>query len=639
MQEAAYRSNALFGAAIALSIFFVSDSHAQDAPKVAPSETATYSPYITQDFPNRVLFGDTHLHTRYSTDAGLIGTSLGPEEAYRFARGEAVVSSTGIPAKLQRPLDFLVVADHSENFGLEPALDEKNKRLLANAWATEVEKLYSAGDLESKLKAYDMWQEAMNTLIDPLAKEAWLGRDMWKRYTAAAEQYNNPGVFSALIGYEWTPQPNGRNLHRVVIFRDGKEKADSITPFSAYDSEDPEDLWRWMAKYESSTGGSILALAHNGNLSNGLMFDDVTLSGKPLSADYAKRRRRWEPIYEVTQMKGTGETHPALSPDDEFAEFELFDRGSFGPEPKTRVMLPREYARAAYMRGLAYEVKLGVNPFKFGMVGSTDSHTGLATSAEDQYFGKVAALEPTADPIRFDEIVTGRPGPEAARTYAWQLGTAGLAAVWARENTRTAIWDAFKRKEVYATTGTRMRVRVFAGWGLAKSDLDRSDFARHGYEDGVPMGGDLTKAPKNKSPSLLIRAIRDPDGANLDRVQIIKGWLDKTGKTHEKIYDVACSDGRQINSENRCATPVGNTVNVKNANYTNAIGDPFLQVHWTDPAFDVSEHAFYYVRVLEIPTPRWTTFDAKIFGVKLPEGAPKFLQERAYTSPIWFTPG
>jgi hypothetical protein len=382
----------------------------------------------------------------------------------------------------------------------------------------------------------------------------------------------------------------------------------------------------------------VLAIPHNGNLSNGLMFDDVTLTTKkPLDREYAITRARWEPLYEVTQMKGDGETHPLLSADDEFADFETWDKGSFGAQPKTPDMLPREYAREALKRGLAHAASLGANPFKFGMIGSTDSHTSLATTRENNFFGKVVLLEPTSDPVRFDEVISGRPGPVSARQYAWQTSAAGLAAVWARDNTREAIWDAMARKEVFATTGTRLRVRVFAGWDFVPEDLDRSDFAKYGYENGVPMGGDLNGSAEGEAPRFLIRAIRDVDGANLDRIQIVKGWLDADGKTHETVHEVALSDGRKAGADGKIP-PVGNTVNVADATYTNSIGDPFLAAHWTDPDFDPEQRAFYYVRVLEIPTPRWTTHDAKVFGVKLPDGAPTSIQERAYTSPIWYTP-
>ena len=609
-----------------------------DAPP--PSARAKkYSPYPEETFPNQVYFGDTHLHTSYSTDAGMIGNTLGPEEAYRFARGETVTSSTGLPARLERPLDFLVISDHAENLGLAPAISESDPKLLENAWGKKVHDLVEQGTIEGKTQAYDAWMLQMGKREDPLKEQTEFAKTMWQKLTAAAEKYNSPGQFTALIGFEWTSNPGGNNLHRNVIFRDGKLRADQIVPMSQYDSIDPEDLWKWMAAYEQKTGGRLLAIPHGGNISNGLMFDDVTLTTrKPLDRGYAERRAKWEPIYEATQIKGDGEAHPQLSTRDEFAGFEIWDKGSFGPEVKTKEMLPREYAREALKRGLAYEAKLGVNPFKFGMVGSTDSHTSLATTEEDNFFGKVVILEPSADPIRFDEVITGRPAPKGFQIYARQSSASGLAAVWARDNTREALWDALARKEVFATTGTRLRLRVFAGWDLAKTDLDRSDFAGYAYANGVPMGGDLKAAPAGKSPTLLIRVIRDPDGANLDRVQVVKGWLDASGKTQEKVYDVAWSGDRKPGPDGKLPA-VGNTVNIEDASYTNAIGAPFLSAFWKDPAFKASERAFYYVRVLEIPTPRWTTYDAKFFGVKLPTDVPASIQERAYSSPIWYTPG
>ena len=441
---------------------------AQDAPHtVLDKAKVKYSPYPEEHFPNQVFFGDTHLHTSYSTDAGMIGNTLGPEEAYRFARGETVTSSTGVPARLNRPLDFLVVSDHAENLGLAPAIAESNPELLKNAWGKSQHDLVKQGTIEGVTKAYDNWMAVMGVRKDPLKEMTALTKSMWQKVTAAAEKYNEPGRFTALIGYEWTSNPDGNNLHRNVIFRDGKDKADQIVPFSQYDSIDAEDLWQWMADYEKKTGGRLLAIPHGGNISNGLMFDDVTLTTKkPLDRDYAERRAKWEPLYEATQIKGDGEAHPLLSTRDEFAGFEIWDKGSFGPQVKTKDMLPREYAREALKRGLAYEAKLGVNPFKFGMVGSTDSHTSLATTEENNFFGKVVILEPSADPIRFEEVITGRPAPKGHQIYARQSSASGLAAVWARENTREALWDAMARKEVYATTGTRLRVRVFAWLGL-----------------------------------------------------------------------------------------------------------------------------------------------------------------------------
>ena len=621
-----------------LLVLLAMPAFGQDAPAVVPPADVVYSPYPEQDFPDRVLFGDTHLHTAFSPDAGLIGATMTPDDAFRFARGEKVISSTGIPARLARPLDFLVVSDHAENLGLPTAVINQDSELMATEFGRQIAEIMSPGTLESKFAGYEFWELASQTGEDPLAGTNF-GKSMWAKATEAAENNNVPGAFTALIGFEWTSGPNGVNLHRNIIFRGGKESADKILPISTYDTEDPEKLWDWMEKAEKDAGVRLLAIPHNGNLSNGLMFDDVTFDGRPIDERYAKRRMRWEPVYEVTQMKGDGETHPKLSPEDEFADFYTWDKGSFGPEPKTPDMLLKEYAREAYKRGLVYDAKLGANPFKFGMIGSTDSHTGLSTAEEDNFFGKIVALEPTVNPIRFDEPLVGRFSENASdKTYAWQTGAAGLAAVWARENTREAIWDALARKEVFATTGTRMRVRVFGGWDFQKSDLDRSDFARYGYEKGVPMGGDLAGAPADSKPGFLIRAVRDPEGANLDRVQVVKGWVDVNGTMHERVYDIAWSGDRKLGKDDKLP-PVGSTVNAPDASYTNAIGSPFLQVFWADEDFDPAQHAFYYVRVIEIQTPRWTTYDAKIFGVKIPEGAPVDVQERAYTSPIWYAPG
>jgi hypothetical protein len=610
---------------------------AQDTPGVMPKPGAVYSSYPEQDFPDQVFFGDTHLHTAFSPDAGLIGARLTPDDAYRFARGETVTTSTGLRARLGRPLDFLVVTDHAENLGLPVAITDRDKKLLETEFGRRILDITAPGTLESKFEGYEFWELASQTGKDPLAGTDF-GKTMWARVTEAAERANAPGAFTALIGFEWTSGPNGVNLHRNIIFRGGKDTADKLVPISAYDTEDPERLWDWMEKSEKETGVRLLAIPHNGNLSNGLMFDDVTFEGRALDRAYAQRRMRWEPVYEVTQMKGDGETHPRLSPRDQFADFYTWDKGSFGPDPKTPDMLPREYAREAYKRGLAYDARLGSNPFKFGMIGSTDSHTGLSTAEEDNYYGKIVALEPTADPIRFSEPLVGRFSKnDSDKTFAWQTAAAGLAAVWARENTREAIWDALARKEVYATTGTRMLVRVFGGWDFVASDLDRSNFAKYGYDKGVPMGGDLARAPAGARPGFLIRALRDPEGANLDRVQVIKGWLEADGTTREQVYDVAWSGDRKPGKDGD-VPPVGTTVNVADASYSNAIGSPFLQTFWTDRDFDPARSAFYYVRVLEIPTPRWTTYDAKVFGVNIPEGAPVDVQERAYTSPIWYSP-
>jgi hypothetical protein len=472
---------------------------------------------------------------------------------------------------------------------------------------------------------------------DEVYKDPKITRNMWERVTAIATKYNEPGKFTAFNGFEWTSAPGADNLHRVIIFRDGPERANQVVPFSAFDSQDPEALWKYMANYEQKTGGRILAIPHNGNLSNGRMFALADMLGKPFTRAYAEARSRWEPLVEVTQTKGDGETHPFLSPNDEFANFERWDFGNmmFPVTPKKNDMLQYEYARSALKKGLQLEARLGVNPYKFGMIGSTDTHTGMSTFDEDNFFGKLPSSEPSPD--RWNEAFLFYADKKTA-VSAWQIQAAGIAGVWARENTRESLFDAMQRKEVYGSTGPRITVRLFAGWDFQADEVERPDFAAQGYKRGVPMGGDLKSAPAGKAPSFMVRALRDPDGGNLDRVQIIKGWLDAKGEVHERIYDVAVSDGRKIGADGRCKTPVGNTVDVPNATYKNTIGDPLLTAYWKDPEFDATQRAFYYVRVIQIPTPRWTAYDAKFFGVKMPPEVPMTVTDRAYTSPIWYTP-
>jgi hypothetical protein len=592
-----------------------------------------YSPFLDQSYPNRVFWGDTHLHTSYSTDAGMIGNVLGPDEAFRFAQGEKVRASMGTWAQLVRPLDFLVVADHSENLGLAPMIAESNPQLLANDWGRQVHDLVKAGD---PLAAYVQWGAALMAVTDPIDDDD-LTRTIWNRIVDSAERYNQPGVFTALHGFEWTSVYEGNNLHRVVIFRDDAEAVEGLVPFSNYDSADPEDLWDWMEAYEQNTGGNVLAIPHNGNLSNGLMFDDERMNGEPIDAGYAERRMRWEPAYEVTQMKGDGETHPLLSPNDEFADYYTWDRGNFGSELKTPDMLPREYARQALARGLKYEAEIGANPFKFGMIGATDSHTSLATTREDNYFGKASIVEPGTGEARYEDFIVQ---PEylgediAVRHY--ETLASGLAGVWARENTREAIWDALKRKEVYATTGSRMTVRVFGGWDFDPEEVYRPDFAATGYDRGVPMGADLFTGPEGAAPTFMVRALRDPDGANLDRIQIVKGWVGADGEPQTKVFDVAWSGDREQDEDGKIP-PVGSTV--EGADFANTIGAAALGGYWVDPEFDPAQRAYYYVRVLEIPTPSWLAYDEAFYGpLDLPDDAVMVQQDRAYTSPIWYTP-
>ena len=606
----------------------------------------SYSPYAKRDFPNEVLWGDSHLHTGISFDAGTAGAILLPADAYRFARGEEVVSSYGIPVKLSRPLDWLAVTDHTDNMGFIIDLVAGNPDILATPEGKDWHERLKTASKDDKPKiAYEIIKALMVTktfpmeiYYDPNSKGY---KSTWERIVKAAEQYNEPGRFTAMIGYEWTSTLEGNNLHRNVLYRDSGEKAMQMMPYTTtppLGSPDPMDLWKWMAQYEQKTGGDILALAHNGNLSNGLMFPmDAQYTGRKLDKTYIEQRTRWEPLYEVTQIKGDGEAHPFLSPNDEFADYETWDFGNIVPGNKVIAkedrMLAGEYAREALKNGLVLEQKFGTNPYKFGMVGATDSHTGLATAQEDNFFGKHSGYEP--DPNRMNHLFMQS---DVGTMMSWGQVASGLGAVWAEENTREAIFDAMQRKEVYATTGSRMRVRFFGGWDFSDEDLRSREPAFTGYQKGVPMGGDLKPGSGKSAPSFMVYALRDPIGGNLDRIQVIKGWLDQNGKTHEQVYDVAVSDGRKIDQDGRCKTPVGNTVDVKTASFANSIGASELATVWTDPDFDPAQKAFYYARVIEIPTPRWTTIDAFRFGIPIPEGAPVSTQERAYTSPIWYTP-
>jgi hypothetical protein len=594
-----------------------------------------YSPFVGRDYPDQVLFGDTHFHTELSFDAGLVGTSLDVHDGYKVARGEKVISNTGQPVQLIRPLDFLVITDHAELLGMATAIRESSPILLDDPWGKWAYERFNSGQ-EGRMEVFaDIIRKSTVEGINPFSSDA-LAKSIWKDLVKIAEQYNEPGRFSAMTGFEWTYTPKGDNLHRVVIFSDGADKTSRTVPFSMFDGPNPEQLWDYMAGYEQATGGRAIAIPHNGNTSNGLMFSDKMSNGEAMTRAHAKKRIRWEPLHEMSQIKGDEETHPLLSPDDEFADFETWAVGNLGgTAAKEDWMLQYEYARSALKLGLKLGKQLGVNPYKFGMNAATDSHTALPTSREENYFGKYQHTEPSPERFNHDVIPADDP---ALRIMTSQESAAGLTAVWSRENTREAIFDSLTRKEVYATTGTRIRVRVFGGWDFAPEDVSAADFAARGYGQGVPMGGDLSRAPDGSAPRFIIRALRDPDGANLDRVQIIKGWLDDKGETHERIYDVAVSDDRVIGADGRAREPVGTTVDIEKATFNNSIGDPVLTAYWQDPEFDSGQDAFYYVRVLEIPTPRWTTYDAAFFDIPLPDTVPATTQDRAYTSPIWYTP-
>ncbi len=598
-----------------------------------------YSPYANRNFPSRPFFGDTHLHTGFSMDAGAFGARLTPRDAYRFARGEQIMASSGQPAKLARPLDFLVVADHSDGMGFFPLILGGDPKIMADPQGRRWNEMVHTGKgAEAAIEIIvNFGKGTISKAIMPAPGTAAY-RGAWQETIAAADAFNEPGRFTAFIGYEWTSNTAGNNLHRNVIFRDNGDKAIQVEPFTTVKplgSDNPEDLWKWMDAYEQKTGGSVLAIAHNGNLSNGLMFPIVEAFGKRIDGEYAQTRAKWERLYEVTQTKGDGEAHPFLSPNDEFADYETWDKGNLdGTVAKTTEMLAFEYARSALQLGLKLEMELGANPYKFGMIGSSDAHTGLAAMEEENFFGKTTPQEPSPERLMatfVNNIQTG------VKIMDWEVCSSGYAAVWATENTRESLWDAMQRKETYATTGSRMIVRFFGGWDFVAADAETRNPALTGYTKGVPMGGDLSDAPAGKAPTFLVAALRDPIGANLDRMQIVKGWMSGQGELKEKIYDVVWSGDRAPDANGKVPS-VGSTVDVENALWTNTIGAPELIGVWTDPDFDAGQSAVYYLRVLEIPTPRWTAYDAKRFGVQPPPEARMTITERAYTSPIWYTP-
>jgi hypothetical protein len=608
-----------------------------DLARVLPGQAA-YSPAVNRTFPTRPLFGDTHLHTAVSLDAGVAGARLTPADAYRFARGEQITASSGQPVKLTRPLDFLVVADHSDNMGFFPALSGGDPTMLSDPTGRRWYDLMNSG--EGLTATLEIIAAMSNNTFPPalaVTPDSPMFRNAWTATIDAAETHNDPGRFTAFIGYEWTSQA-AFNIHRNVIYRDGGDLARQVLPFTVappLGSPRESDLWKWMEAYEEKTGGDVLAIAHNGNVSNGLMFPLIQpFTDLPVDQAYVEARARWEPVYEVTQMKGDGEAHPFLSPNDEFADFETWDKGNLNlSEAKTPEMLRHEYARSALLLGMQLEREFGTNPYAFGMIGSTDSHTGLAAVEEDNFWGKVTPMEPNAE--RLTNTFISDPGT-GLTLMEWEVSSAGYAAVWAQENTRASIFDAMERREVYGTTGTRMTVRFFGGYDFAAADAASRNPAVIGYGKGVPMGGELARDPQGRAPTFLVAALRDPIGANLDRYQIVKGWLDADGNPQERVHDVAWSDGRVPGADGKLP-PVGSTVD--GATWTNTIGAPELIAVWQDPDFDPALPAFYYGRVLEIPTPRWTAYDAAYFGNTPLPGTVMELQERAYTSPIWYRPG
>ncbi len=611
---------------------------AQDTPP------RPYSPYADVAYPTEVYFGDTHVHTALSADAGGAGTTLMPDDAYRFARGEQVTSNTGLPVKLERPYDFYMITDHSDGMGMITDLIAGAPNIMADPDGRKFHEAFLQGGQTRASATVEMISKFAQGTISPAlnyqpGNPAY--KRVWEEIIQAAEDFNDPHHFTTFIAYEWTSLVRGNNLHRNVIFADGPEKAGQTEPYTTtppLGSPNPRDLWTWLQAYEDKTGGRVTAIPHNGNLSNGMMFalqDDFD-NGAPLDAGYAETRQKWERLYEVTQLKGDGEAHPALSNEDEFADYETWDWGNLDlSEAKTPAMLPGEYARSGLLRGLQLEAKLGTNPFKFGLVGATDNHVGLSTVDDDNFFGKFPHYEPNP----------GRAVHEAKRNEklglsykGWRYSSSGLTALWSTDNTREALFDAMERREAYATTGPRIRVRFFGGWDYAQGDLLHRDLARIGYGKGVPMGADLKPATAGaQAPRFLVYAQRDPMGANLDRVQVVKGWLDAAGNPKEKVYDVAWSGERKPGKNGKLPS-VGDTVDLSIPSWANTIGAADLGAVWTDPDFDPALRAFYYARVIEIPTPRWTAYDRVKFHLDLPADIPLKTRERAYTSPIWYNP-
>jgi hypothetical protein len=618
------------------ALLSVGSSAAAIAQDPAAKNAPMYSPYPGQAFPSRVYWGVAHVHTGYSFDSGMFGVTATPDDLFRVATGGEFVVDNGQRFKADRPLDWVSITDHAEYMGISDQIRAGSPELLANPQGKRWYELSQQG-ADSGVKAAIEAVVSMQT-GKPVFDASALVTSAWVQAVAAAEKWNQPGVFTTLHGFEWTSAPGGNNLHRTVIFRDNADRVSRVLPFSTFDSQDPAELWKYMDAYEKATGGQVLAIPHNGNLSNGLMYTAETYQGEPIDRAYAEARARHEPLMEATQIKGDGETTSSLSPTDEFASFERWDFNFEKMLPSEPGVRKGNYVRSALRLGLELAEALGVNPYEAGLIGGNDAHVGVVTTREDNFFGEFANGLPSPERWKTPLVMRENDPAKGPLVSVWHEVASGLGGVWARENTREAIYDALKRREVYATTGDRPVVRVFAGWNFAKADRDRPDFAEHGYAQGVPMGGNLATAPAGKRPVFLVQALRDPEGPNLDRIQIIKGWRDAAGKTHERIFDVALSGGRTIGPDWRATTPVGNTVDVANATYTNTIGAPALSAYWKDPTFIASERAFYYVRVIQIPSPRWTAYDQKRYGIKMSAEVPMTVTDRAYTSPIWYTP-
>jgi hypothetical protein len=578
----------------------------------------------TKTFPSRAYFGNVHVHTSWSFDALTNGSLSTPSDAYAWAQGKEIDGSGGPKMKIKTPLDFYMVSDHAEYMGVFNQMSNPDSPVSK----TEVAKGVTSSDAGTRVNTFaKVLRDMNNGVVDPALSDPALANSVWKQIVKAADENYKPGKFTTFAGFEWTSAPNSRNLHRVVVFRDTKHLPDLV--ISALDSNDPEQLWKWMDK-QRDKGSTLFAVPHNGNASDGRMFEMVKFDGKPIDATYAAARTKNEPLVEITQIKGTSETHPDLSPNDEFAGFEQWDYtlSAFPERPTHR---KGSFVRQALLDGMSQQAAGKDNPFKYGFIGDSDTHNAAGTNEEYNYTGKFG--------VENNPMVRMKGIPGVAKEVELQIkefSSAGLAGVWAPENTREAIFDAMQRKETFGTSGTMMKVRFFGSFDYAKNDVKKANFIKTAYAKGIPMGGDL-KPGKGKAPTFLVMAMKDPKSGNLDRIQIVKGWLDSNGKQQEKIYDVAWSGKRKLGKDGKLPS-VGTTVNKAKATYTNKIGAAQLSTGWTDPDFNPKQHAFYYARVLEIPTPRWNTYDAVRTGLPPLTEVPAEIQERAWSSPIWYTP-
>jgi Protein of unknown function (DUF3604) len=604
-------------------------SKKEAAPAVAETQATQSAAASTADLPppnpeNNAYFGAVHVHTGWSFDGFTNGSKTTPSDAYAWAQGKSITGSGGPDMQIKTPLDFYMVADHAEMMGVFNQMANPDSPLSRS----ELAKGVTSPDANVRLQTFaGILRDMSAGTLDSKLTDATLARSVWADIIKAAEANYVPGKFTTFAGFEWTSNPEKRNLHRVVVFRDTVHLPDMA--LSALDSDDPETLWKWMDA-QRAKGSTLFAIPHNGNASDGLMFDLIKRDGKPIDAAYNKTRAENEPLYEITQIKGTSETHPDLSPNDEFAGFELWDY-TLSADYERPTRRKGSFVRQALLDGMSQAANGAGNPFKYGFIGDTDTHNAAASNEEFNFTGKFA-FENNAK-----ERLTGLPGAPAGQIQQIQeFSSGGLAGVWAPQNTREAIFDAMQRRESFGTSGTMMKVRFFGSFDYAVDDVSKPDFVKTAYAKGVPMGGDL-KPGAGKAPTFLVMAMKDPKSGNLDRIQIVKGWLDAAGKQHEKIYDVAWSGDRKIGADGKLPA-VGNTVDLKTATYADAIGAAQLATGWTDPDFKAGESAFYYARVLEIPTPRWNTYDAARLNMPALTKVPATIQERAWSSPIWYTP-